>query len=724
VRYLIPVVTGASAAVIGLLAGLAIWSAPPAPPPAPAVKDAPVLQPAPAPRAEAHLPLPPATPGTTPNALDRALEEAVIKHPLKPGNGELTGRIALEDGSPLPGIEVRARPHLPGRFGTPWPEMEQHLERQLARIKQIQAGSSTASTNADGEFRLAGLVDARYFVTPISDRYHFSRKPGGFARPGGHIEFVAIPASRVILSVLNPDGSQAAAALISGWGPGHFPDADWTPQAPPLKLVPGAWTLTAWEEKNGPVRSEQTRVYVPEAGAEVTAELRLQALSGIAGRFLIPPALHQARFEVRRVLEHDAEQLIPDERGFLPQGSDVRADGRFHFYGLEQGDWIVALFEKRGRELARQTVSVGVGITEVEIPVPGPDIADFIPMRVFGPDGAILRDIEIRANAVPRRNVGAASLLWQPDGSVWLSKGRSRDVPGLEYWDIIVVHDRLGFIKQRYGADESRELEMRFQAPATLTVEIANAASHPRREYLSAWLHDANRLFPYSDPVNFGGEKADEPLKERYTFESLQPGRHIFRVAYGRFSDPTMFAREVDLESGEQTLRVEIPVLHDLTMELPEVEGVEHAMLFILGQQLRSGKADEQRRVTWRGLPAGVYRVTVPHALGAMLVRVPSDLPISFDPREPDAWEVSRLDVEGIARRAGLLPADIILSINGESGVGEEQLNGILSRALQSPQLVLQVRRPAETLTVTLPSNEYRSALNAHFIIRPALAGD
>ncbi len=731
-RKLIPLTGGVVCAGIGLLAGFLLWKSPPAqhqPLSAPtheSERDRPSPKPSPKPQQPAAV----AAPAEDVDPVARAIEQIGASRLVAPAGGTIAGTVKLPDGRPLPGIRIEVKPALPWYGGGTWVDPDEYLRRQVARIQYIQSGRAWAVTSDDGAFRVAGLGDFAYVVKPVSERYHF--EPGAMdrVRSGASLRFTATPRVRVTVDVTAPDGSAATAAVITGSGPEWLGGGvNWTPGSPDLWLAPGEWQLRAWQEKGGPVRSEPTRVYVPHELASLAVSLKLIAVNGIAGRFLIPHSLYDGRFELRHAPEDDLSPLMPDERGFLPDGLSVNADGRFEILELEPGTWVVVLYEHGGRELARASVRVTQGVAEVAIPVSEPNLDDYIPLRVLGPDGNILRDASVRHRVVSTIGPGGngGTQLRRPDGSLWLGKHRGSRGGDVLRWEISATHDRLGTLTADYNAKDTHELVMRFEPAATLIVEIPNAAAHPRREYLGLYLQEPAEAFAWWEmnaiPYDYQSRR-DEPLPGRMVFGPVQPGPRVLRMTYGRFRRPTILIRDVELKPGEQSLRVEAPQVHDLTMTIPQVEGVDHAILHIFGLSVESTASDEQHRVTWQGLPAGTYRVTIPHTPGAMLVRVPAGGPVAYEAREPNAWEISRLDANGIAQKAGLAHADLVVSINGESGRGEQQLEEILGRAAESPQLVLEVRRAGQALTVTLSPEEFHAARGAQMMIRPALVGD
>jgi hypothetical protein len=666
----------------------------------------PVQQPADTPR--------PAAPREA-NLLARAIAaEEVPDLPVR-GDGVITGRVTLPDGTGLAGIEVWATPSLAPQPPVDADDTEAWLRRLIQERKRREAGRSTAFTVADGRFTLLGIAQYTYQVTLRTRGYRVEAVGGGranFVEAGGEVEFVAHPQVEVTFEVVYSDGSVPDVANISIVRQARtgINYTTWSPGSPSHWIEPDSWEFSATAREQA-FRAPPVNVELRAGEPAPPVRLVLEPRNGIRGTIAVPFGYDSAQFQLRYVPEAEESTLndLGTFRGFGGPGTMSVRDRRFTVYDLESGNWVLAIYSRHNIELDRRRVQVGSGFAEVELRVPEPDREGYIPVRVLGPDGKPVSDVRFNIRAV--RQSGSSGTTGQAvrreDGSYWLEKHNNDTA---ERWEITATHQSFGQLQTNYAKEDTHELVIRFEQGAVLTVDIPGAAAHPQRRFLRVALTASDDFVRmYDDFYTFPADR-DQPLPERRTFPARQPGPVTLVLHFtgesGRSSAvQVLAAHPLELRPGEQSFTLHLPTLHDFTVRLPEDARAAGVTLMLHGQWI-SAQIGENREATFQGLPPGNYLVSASGVAGQTWVRVPTAGVFPLTWQEVNAWLVHR-HRGMIGEDPGLRNGDFVLSVNGATGNNRSELNEITTRARREESVVLDVLRDGNRLRFNLSREQF-----------------
>ena len=172
------------------------------------------------------------------------------------------------------------------------------------------------------------------------------------------------------------------------------------------------------------------------------------------------------------------------------------------------------------------------------------------------------------------------------------------------YW--IEIDSQIhGKLRQSYKKGGATELTFRFEAPASLVVQVEGAAGtrYEGRVRVSAYQET-------KEPNRFrggrGGTLADAAGKA--TIGDIQPGRYKITATIGeRHMGMVVAEMSATLRKGENTVTLDLPALHVVTFE--GVQGSLWVQLEGEGgpQRHRAARATEDGRIVLDALPSGDY---------------------------------------------------------------------------------------------------------------------
>lgn len=680
---------------------------------------------------------------------------AAVAPPAEPLRGELriTGRVVDEAARPVAGVLVRASRNadrsewIQSPVFVEAPEPPWTLERSLLRYAESRRATLAAQretiSDAGGSFEIAGLPDGSYTVEawcaglaiePIGTEW----RNRIVVDAGASVEFVATPLVAFTLALRLPDGSspELAALELRRHGSTNVESQTWTPQAPGVALPRGAWQIEAKRfeprERGGgfaqPTHgSRRIDIVLDESWQRRELALELHGIpalrgtiepTGTGGR----PAI---RVDLRRLAadEDEAAALAaPLERdtGTAPRvHHSERAGGRIDWQSgaIEPGRWLVTLRDRqRASIVARRIVEVADGAVRCDFAVATPE-APALAVRVLAPDGVSLRDCGFCVDAAPKRpDPGSRSPYARPVEGVRRLDG-TYGIPTLAFseWNVLIAdHPSFGRIAREVPPG-ARELELRFAPPAAVALRLLD-----RERHLGA-REVALRFEALDLPPGVHGDLAPErvavPPDGPIELGRLQPGRWratlslVVVDARNQRARHDVATREWPLEPGPAVLELACPELHALEIALAagrkvwlRVERIALTRADALAVA-RSAETDEQGRVLFSDLPAGLYRIrgNAGPESSDMIVEVPASGPVAFVDEGVDAQRVVLADPEGGLAQAGLATGDLVVAIAGREFRGRNALRAIVG-AVRGEEVTLTIERGGERFEVVVPT--------------------
>jgi len=593
---------------------------------------------------------------STGDLMERAIA-SIPEAPVERGEGAIGGTVKTEAGEPLPGVLVRAQ--LAAQFAGASRETdgalpaEKPLGQQVAEFvadRRWQIAQRTESTtDAQGVFSLARLAEGEHDIMVFRKgyRFHAAGEPKNRsvrARPGDAIAFVGTPIAAVRFAVLMPDGGQAREAQIQ-CETGEAKGADrsnnqWTPGDPVVWLAPGRWTAKATIDD---LASAPVEIAVEAGANEQKAILQLAGRPGIRGRVIFPPGGESDKVCVYLLKGDGGNPPTPESLGASGKQSLVRGGGdrTFSYMDLSPGTYFLGASYGRGKVVVMEAVDVGEATLTIDIALPPLDPADFVLVRVFGPKGEVVTDVEFETGFRSEnwRSSGGSTVSRSADGSFRVmhhENERVGDDTNGKYW-IKAKSKTYGPWEVEYIRGETAEIRIDYTDPATLEVAIPNYAGSGYEGFLDVQLQEAGTR-PARGPMRRPG-KNKEPIEGKIALGPVSPGEYSIVLSFEleRFSSLPFLVVPVTLVPGANQKTVTLPGLHSLTIVFDDPKSAQRVLLMAASQGKRAlfgpGKRpDEAGKIVFDKVPAGQYRVMVMGAGGIkqMEVTVPAPGEVRF----------------------------------------------------------------------------------------------
>jgi len=670
------------------------------------------------------------SPDRSAGGTDASVREALAALPRpepRAGAGRITGIVRTEDGTPLAGATVRSIPHVEprrvrdarkGRGPPAGVDLENQVRDLVWRHYGQQQGMRTITTGADGTFVLEGLADTTHRVRAYREGYviggagHWRWED---ARPGAELEFVATPVVLLTVDVRGPDGSQPPRARIV-WKRGEAGSSEtgsefWSPGAPEIALKPGAYTLEATVDDGTPLASPAKTRTLKRGRTPEPVLLTLEARPVIRGQVVYPDDLVPVDLDVF-ALRFEGAEPAPDAVRAGGRSEWIHQGRRFAFEDVEPGRWkLVAFVDGEDIALGETVVSVGPAPVDAKLPVRIPDRERYVIVRARGPEGELLKDLEVETSyRAPNRSMsGEGAVLRRRDGTLLVfHRGPAGPAPDGARFTLTVRSQTHGRKTVEYDRDGDAELDVSFGEPATVVATVTGLREgDAQRIRLTLSPADAE-----PEPVWFHDEEPTVDSEGRQVLGPVQAGRGrlTLYVKVGEDGDLPAEERVLDLAPGENRVTLAMPRLHELTLLVPDAEQGTKLSLRTAGRYFPTVErsAGEGGEVVFRGLPAGEYVVARDgDAVGrSMRVEVPRQGAVRFAPQEKNALEVTVRDPEGMIAKSGFRTGDVVVGIDGKEFRNALHMQalfaGVVARG-QDAKVRFDVLRDGRRLEIVVP---------------------
>jgi hypothetical protein len=674
----------------------------------------------------------------------RTLDALPRPSPLPVGDGVISGRVLLENGSPLPGVAIRltAMRGEKNDFGL-WrsddPDFSasalDKARNALARVGSERANSFLTVSDSGGAFSVSGLPPLQFELAARLPGYTISYKSGSsdwYTPPvsaGCFVELTATASVTVKINVLLPDGSQPARAVVrTGFG-GDDTSFAWSPTVDDTDLPPGVHQFQADViSPDGADYSTPVPVIADLLSAQSppVITLRLRESRSVKGFFINPSRRKNLsatliRFEADR---EPAEDDFRDAPGVLSEAyggpayySATRFD--YRFADLSPGKYALAAFDDGGLAAARRiTVTSGTVRANLEIPV-APQ-GEFLKVTVIGSDplvqvGLVFRMVRARSGTADHDSVAHYA---QPDGS-WRVRCIVPKFGEGEGWHLQAESPACGVVELPLGsARVSGNMEVRFPAPATLSAHLIGAENPQAADGLTLYLY-RHSLIGTVDAV---ADTHRRGLSGGWSFGGLSPGEYEARLHSTRFSG-AVWKTTLRLQPGENDLSV--PALKLYSLDLTGC-GQDWTRYSISGGGIRqTAGPGPEGCIRFAGLPAGEYLVDeYQRGTGSlhnyMKVTLPGPDRMEFKGEPSNVMDLS-VDGQLVSEfyASGLSHRDLLLSCDGVPFRGDVDATERLARGGSAP-LRLVVEHDGKQSIVWFPADMMKQALqNGHASVEP-----
>ncbi|MHC4848112.1 MAG: carboxypeptidase-like regulatory domain-containing protein, partial [Planctomycetota bacterium] len=409
----------------------------------------------------------------------RELLEAIPIDRVPSGNGAITGRVLTQDGNPLPGAVVLARPHRSStgkkRATGQRPEIDivKLVEDRVRSARWTRDGSREATSDEGGRYSINGLGESIYYLHAYAAGYTIQPKGHSRLGPGGTLDFEARPSVRADVDV-----------VVAGAGPPESANifitqrhdsgirsnlARWTRKQPWIELSPGTFELRA--ELTGELggKSESQTVTVEEGDHDLRLSFSVTVKPALRLQVKVPanlPRVSIAGWLIR----------VPPGRTVTPRELKANGVGKFHagtgdkmlWKDLEPGRYFVgAGFGAGGDPSATVLVDVAHGITDHTLELSEPSGEGVVKVRLLSPDG---EPVDHASWRIAHRSEGSSTStgttsLYRADGTHILIDSRASEFEGGTH-TIEAQAGKWGKASSEFDPKSTAILELRFAKPA------------------------------------------------------------------------------------------------------------------------------------------------------------------------------------------------------------------------------------------------------------------
>jgi hypothetical protein len=593
------------------------------------------------------------------------------------GSGVIHGTVKV-DSNALADVLVRAVPM--HEHETDPAETIEQFARRRAQEKDLER---FATTDELGAYRVTGLQEGEFYeITPFRAGYTFrvdrDTRTTHF-RASSEVNFLATGIVRVTADLRLPDGSQPLSAqlVLNPTSKGQRRYWSWNPVDVSQPIVPGEYEITVKAGEFEEYSADNVTLSARH-GEPAHLKIDLRADAGIVGRVIPAPGM-ESRLSI---------YLLEPENGKLPDappgqdhnspipsrrsggGTTLWQHSHYQFAFLDKQPGPYRLMVVHGNSVvATQDVTVANELVRVDITVPDPDAANYIVVRVAGPEGPISSVLGIHLSFIQGNgsSSGGTAVLNRGGGEFWVARDESKFTGEGGSYEILVKVPKYGSRTIAYTRGDTRVVDVVFSEPAYLTVEIVGYDTHPQRDSLGVsaatpGVQHGHERMKYAEAM-----KGDFPPGQ-YRFGPLEPGEYTVTLHVGdggRHRSTTLSTVEVRVVPGENRAQVTPPTLYSVTIVVPE----EHrkSQLGIMRVDDRSvthyARRANQAEVEFNHLLPGEYWVRAAMS-GEMRITLPQPgQKVRFDPKPYNCLRLWR-QKEGSVD-VGLKPGDCVIEIDG-----------------------------------------------------------
>jgi hypothetical protein len=238
--------------------------------------------------------------------------------------------------------------------------------------------------------------------------------------------------------------------------------------------------------------------------------------------------------------------------------------------------------------------------------VPALRSEEYVAVRAFGPDGALVTDGQVRTGYASEngRSSGSSTVIERPDGVRWVlhHPANGTDAGGRNW--IEVASPRYGTLRHEYPAGRAGSVDLRFGAPARVEVEVTGVSGTRYEGRVEV------ALSATTDPVRFvDGPRAKAGDAGTFVVPSVQPGAYdlVLRLQSRSRWGGEIHREPVHVVSGGNRFAVALPELHVVTVEGVVGSAFLHTTPREGLRHNTSAQAGSDGRAVFDGLPAGEY---------------------------------------------------------------------------------------------------------------------
>jgi PDZ domain len=472
--------------------------------------------------------------------------------------------------------------------------------------------------------------------------------------------------------------------------------------------------------------------------------LQLRSRPGITGHLLLSKG-DDFRFGVIHCLRVDPGRP-PDLKRLVSEGMtnfSLRPEKGhlFTITGILPGTYLIGASRGNGPVLVADTVEVADQMVTRDLAMPPLARSDYLVLRVVGPDGRLLSDVDVSTGF--RSKSGGSSVsgggeLRQPDGTFWVAHHGWQGLEDEEGTNSVTVRAE-GYPAKtvEYRRSETSELTVELGEPAILDVTVEGYDPRTLEGTIGVAIEEEKAAEEEGgdDSPRFRAarmarrrfsrmnlDEAEEIANGKRTIGPLEPGNYRVLLQYqgGRRGGFPVAATPVTIRAGKNSVSIRMPALYSLRVR---VDGGPRRMNLSLGPAQEGGdlpissgqEVGSDGQAVFDGLPAGTYKITL-HTdgePGEMLVSVPGQREVRFQARKLDAMLLKLRDAEGRLAKAGFQDGDLIVGVNGAGFESRNEWWNLLRQGFKEKEVKVQVQRGGALLELSVDPRRIRDSEEA-----------
>jgi len=548
------------------------------------------------------------------------LESGELAEVLDAADGTISGTVVDGSGKAISGVVItavpdtrpfdlvansraaRQRPHEDRDLRTVAQEAIQgELWRRMAR--------RSATTDVNGKYEIRGLMDAQHTLTAFHQEHDVRPlNQRGRVQPDAVVDFTAAPVVLTKVEVRMPDGTLADHAWLRWSSPAGNGGEAWMKDSGKVRMPLGSCKVKAQTWLPELMESEEVERQNREGGGGEPLVLKLVARRVLTARLKLPEGMAVPRtveYRLRRVegnAEIEPEELLKDQSN---RHAVSRSAGKAQWFDLEPGNYLIAAFLNKRRLIAHGIAEVSAdGASEIELPVEEPEAGTYVKVHLSGPDGGpVPGEVSFRVVTTTKGRQNTRKLDATQQGDTWLvyidSLGENVDPTAT----MRVGTRDFGGATEEFSLRGGRTLSFRFDKPNKLSVKLERYSGSGVEGSLYVALRgklgaDAWKQVSPDGTCDLGG---------------VQPGRYdLFLYVRRKGRNYPIYKRPMDLNSGDDEMKVVVPVLHTLKVRWVAKGNPRNAVLRSKDENLGWMRRDERMRgkvATFELVAAGEYQV-------------------------------------------------------------------------------------------------------------------
>ncbi len=552
---------------------------------------------------------------SVPSSLGNHLATALTK-PIErlTGNGQITGKVMLEgEMTGIAGVLVEAdgffkqegprpSPHRAPSNANPRviPNLEQAALNIVDSQHTIFSRYYYTHTDAEGNYTLSGLPETMHFnlsargvgiqASACDEGGNKDSSASRDVASGSSVYFVAEQRWEPEIEVLMPDGSHAQGAVLKyGTWPALADDVRPEDLVDSVSMrrstpVPAPGSVANFGSGDYVVRAE---LEDPDRGIGRLESPPVRVTTNLGPSPKITLQLQEVPSILVRVTgkNNDTVRVACIEwSGETPTPASLRNNSNWlrlsngknaHVYSdIKPGRFLVFLLDSASRTIHEQRdVTLGASSQVVDFVVPEAQRSDYLVVWVQAPNGELLDGASVRAGYTSGNRVRYGSSNnseRQTDGSYRTPHPNAPENATNVTYMVSASHSDYGEVFAEYNIGPASVATLRFLPAARLTVNI-DGGSSAAPDVTVRWSYKTSTGGSSStNAIRMGNVHRLGPIQPTTVtvYLQLNSGQGSFG-GWGGSSGVQIDQQELDLKSGENTLRMSLPRMHTLTVRAP-----------------------------------------------------------------------------------------------------------------------------------------------------------